>query len=79
MIRLKYIRRKGNNIVLFSTNHDHIDECMDPETVISAGFAKIHMENDSIIVEAYGESTTIGKSSDPEKDSKLIYMALRGL
>lgn len=82
MIDMKYIRWNRNNIFLFQPGGNvHCDVAMrlSKEAPISAGFVKIKptMDGTDIIVECYGESTSLGLSSKPE-DSLLVYQILKG-
>ncbi len=70
MNKIKYIRTRDNEIIIFSEIMNHSDFIrFNP---VSAGFISIGVDNNgNLTCGCYGESISLGLKSDPEQDTLL--------
>jgi hypothetical protein len=77
MIKVKYIKTKNNQIIVFSELQNHSDfKNYDP---ISAGFISIGINNNNVTCNCFGKSISLGLNSNPEVDTKLAKRQILGL
>lgn len=69
-LRFKYVR-KGNMIEIFPESIPH-HIYGNKKDIQSAGFVNISSQDGKILIECYGESTSIGVASKGEEDASLI-------
>ena len=57
--------------------HRTFENCFRAGSIVSAGFCKIGIIKGEVVVTAYGESMSLGVSSNPEQDEKIIKRAIQ--
>ena len=57
--------------------HRTFENCFVAGSIVSAGFCKINIIKGETVVTAYGESMSLGVSSNPERDAKIIKRAIQ--
>ncbi|HLO91525.1 MAG TPA: hypothetical protein VK172_10215 [Lentimicrobium sp.] len=78
MAKIKYIRTKHDNIIVFPEIHNHSEfKHFEPK---SAGFLwfEINHETNEIDCKCYGESVSLHLKSIPEEDAKLAKAQILG-
>jgi len=77
-VKLKYIK-VHNDIVMFPESVSHADMAshFPAQSVRSAGFVQIASDgNGGVVATPYGESNTLGISSDPDRDAALLRLVI---
>lgn len=57
--------------------HQTFENCFRAGSIVSAGFCKICIIKGEVVVTAYGESISLGVSSNPERDARIIKRAIQ--
>lgn len=77
----KYIRYNISKMEIFSPENEHLEiatklKCV--KNTNTAGFIKIYTEDNKLVVECFGESESLGISSNPRIDSHIARKLLTG-